>query len=569
MSTGARSTTTIAKNMPNRFSPRALLGHIGSFFCFWKPSIARRITLYFLIFGLIIFLFSTLLYMVSARRTFLKSVGSVIQGQFSRIEGTKEADFLMKATGQPQPQIHQLFKSLSTLSSAYYAVTDVAIYTRSKDTPGWRRIHFLGDDTLWQTPSSNPPLERLDHRLERRFHRMQTVLLRADGIVTLFVNLTGESDANHYILGMELNSDSFTEFMASQFRVFFAALIMGILLSRFLAHIFVRKIARPIEELSETVSKVARGDLSHEVKLDRNDEIGQLAMDVNTMVAELREWERIKRIEFELEKGQEIQREFLPRTIPNLPNWEIATRFQPAGKVSGDFYDVFMIEGGYLGLVIGDVCDKGVGSALYMALFRSLIRVFCAQMAGQIDTTARGVDRASALSCTHDAECKEPRDCLQAVSLTNDYIARIHGEEGMFATIFFGILNPASGQLGYTNGGHEPLLQLGTGGIKGQLNPTGPAVGMLPDMEFGIQTAELGPGDILLGFTDGLTEARSPADELFTRRRLDALFDPPANSASSLLERIETRLSTFVDAAPRNDDITMLAVQRGSSLADD
>jgi len=563
MRNGVKSSLPLVKTIPSRFSIRALREHISSFFCFWKPSIARRITLYFLIFGLIIFLFSTFLYVVSARRTFLKSVGSVIQGQFSRIAGTSQSDFLIKAVGQPQAQIHQLFESLTHLSSAYYAVSDVAIYTRSKGPTGWKRIYFQDNEILWQVPTSTPSLRRLDHRLQRRFHRMQAVLLRADDMVHLFVNLTGENDTNFYFLGMELDGETFTGFIASQFRVFFVALIMGLFLSRFLAHIFVRKIARPIEELSETVSKVAQGDLSHEVRLDRNDEIGQLATDVNSMVAELREWERVKRIEFELEKGQEIQREFLPRSIPDLPNWEIAARFQPAGKVSGDFYDVFMIAGGYMGLVIGDVCDKGVGSALYMALFRSLIRVYCTQMAEQQDISGEGIDRASDLSCTRTAACTDPRDCLQAVSLTNDYIARIHGDEGMFATIFFGILDPASGRLNYTNGGHEPLLQLGKNGIKNQLNPTGPAVGMLPDMAFGVQQADLGPGDILLGFTDGLTEARSPADELYTRARLDPLFKAPADSAGALLTRIETNLFAFMGMAPRNDDITMLAVQRG------
>ena len=215
-----------------------------------------------------------------------------------------------------------------------------------------------------------------------------------------------------------------------------------------------------------------------------------------------------------------------------------------------------------MGLVIGDVCDKGVGSALYMALFRSLIRVFCAQMAESKAHSKEGIDRAADLSCARSAVCTDPRDCLQAVSLTNDYIARIHGEEGMFATIFFGILDPVSGRLNYTNGGHEPLLQLGKNGIKHQLNPTGPAVGMLPEMAFGVQEADLVPGDILLGFTDGLTEARSPADELYTRARLNSLFDPPADSAGALLTKIETNLFAFIDIAPRNDDITMLAVQR-------
>jgi len=569
MSTSAKSAIHPSKGILRRFSMRGIIEQFFSFFCFWKPSISRRITLYFLIFGMIIFLFSTFLYMASARRTFLKSVGSVIQNQFSQIKGASEADFLMKAVGQPQPKIYRLFGSLLTLSSAYYAVSDVAIYRRHATGTGWSRIHFLDNDFMQQSPVDNPSLRKLEHRLDRRFHRMQAVLLGAEGIVTLYVTLTGDNDVNRYFLGMELDSETVTGFIGSQFKLFLSFLIIGLILSRFLAHIFVRRIARPIEELSRTVSKVAKGDLSHEVQLRRKDEIGQLAADVNIMVAELREWERIKRIEFELEKGQEIQREFLPRSIPDLPNWEIATRFQPAGKVSGDFYDVFMIGGRFLGLVIGDVCDKGVGSALYMALFRSLIRVFCAQMSDQGDVAADKADKVSVLSCTQSAICTNPQDCLQAVSLTNDYIANIHGDEGMFATIFFGILDPVSGSLNYTNGGHEPLLQLGNLGIKSQLKPTGPAVGMMPDMIFGIQQVDLDPGDILLGYTDGLTEARSPGDELFSRKRLNALFKPPADTAGGLLEKIESNLFTFIGAAPRHDDITMLAVQRSLEFADD
>jgi len=284
------------------------------------------------------------------------------------------------------------------------------------------------------------------------------------------------------------------------------------------------------------------------------------------MVGELREWDRIKRIEFELEKGQEIQREFLPRTLPVMSNWEIAAFFQPAGKVSGDFYDAFKLPDGHMGLVIGDVCDKGVGSALYMALFRSLIRVFSTQKGFQQNNAASQTGTGPSSSESTTVNCEEPLACLQAVLLTNEYIAQNHGDEGMFATIFFGVLNPASGRLHYVNGGHEPLLLVGPEGVKGHLNPTGPAVGMMSDMHFDTHDICMDPGDILLGFTDGLTEARSPRDELYTRGRLNALFDPPAASAGLLLERIQSNLLAFIDTAPQNDDITMLVVQRGKQI---
>ena len=550
MSNGLNSSIFPLKNSFRRFALEGPMEHARSFFCFWKPSIARRITLYFLLFGLLIFLFSTFLYVVAAKKTFLRSAGSVIQDRFSQLKDVSEADFLMKRVGKSQPEIHRIFGMLSSLSSAYYVVSDVAFYRRAPVGPVWTRIYFRDSDVLREAPANNASLPKLEQRLNRRFSRMQAYLLKVDGAVTMFVNLTGDHDVNRYFVGIELDGETFTGFIRSQHKLFLLFFFMGMVVSRLLAHIFVRKIARPIEKLSETVSKVAKGDLSHEVSVATKDEIGQLAGDVNTMIGELREWDRSKRIEFELEKGQEIQREFLPRIIPDIHNWEIATWFQPAGKVSGDFYDVFMLQEGHVGLVIGDVCDKGVGSALYMALFRSLIRVFSTQreplqapVAGQTDI------------CDSAA-------CLQAVSLTNEYIARIHGEEGMFATIFFGVLDPASGRLTYINGGHEPLQHIGGGEVKGLLKPTGPAVGMMPDMHFDIQQVCLDPGDILVGYTDGLTEARSQKDELFTRGRLDTLFESPSSTASHMLKQIQSKLLAFIGEAPQNDDVTMLVVQR-------
>jgi len=178
------------------------------------------------------------------------------------------------------------------------------------------------------------------------------------------------------------------------------------------------------------------------------------------------------------------------------------------------------------------------------------------------ESSAAEVDKKSRSSESTAASCGEPVACLRAVTLTNEYIAQNHGDEGMFATIFFGVLDPACGRLHYINGGHEPLLLIGAEGVKGRLNPTGPAVGMMPEMHFAVQDIYMDPGDILLGYTDGLTEARSAEDNLYTRERLNLLLDPPEGTASDLLDRIQSNLGAFTRQAPQNDDITMLAVQR-------
>ncbi|MGD8881968.1 MAG: SpoIIE family protein phosphatase, partial [Desulfobacterales bacterium] len=294
------------------------------------------------------------------------------------------------------------------------------------------------------------------------------------------------------------------------------------------------------------------------------DEFGELSTNFNKMVEGLREWESVKKIEFELEKGREIQREFLPSQIPELPNWEIATCFYPAGQVSGDFYDVFVLPDENVGLVIADVCDKGVGSALYMALFRSLIRVFAEQSIYCTGPDLTQIGPAPGNIETIASSENDQIARLGAVSSTNNYIAHIHGRECMYATLFFGLLNPSTGMLSYVNGGHEPLYVINAGSIKNRLKPTGPAVGLMPDITFKTQQIKLEPGDLLVGYTDGVTEARSPKDEFYTRERLQSLLTQPFKSASETLERIKTNLFAFIDIAPRADDVTILAVQRAT-----
>ncbi len=272
-----------------------------------------------------------------------------------------------------------------------------------------------------------------------------------------------------------------------------------------------------------------------------------------------------KALDTELEKGRQIQIDFLPDEILQLPNWEIAACFDPARQVSGDFYDTFKLPGCNVGLVIADVCDKGVGAALFMALMRSLIRVFSTQAKLQRRTsvilkenqpTPGGWIGQSMLTNLAHLEA------LQAISLTNEYVVKNHWKMSMFATMFFGVLEPETGLLTYINGGHEPLFIVGASGIKETLKSTDPAVGVMPGIKFKVQQVQLEPGDILIGYTDGVTEAKNPNDELFTNQRLRSLLEQPAASASDLLERIKTNVFNHIGDAPQFDDITMLAVQR-------
>ena len=265
-----------------------------------------------------------------------------------------------------------------------------------------------------------------------------------------------------------------------------------------------------------------------------------------------------KALDAEMEKGKKIQRAFLPAQIPHINGWEISACFHPAKQVSGDFYDVFMLPGKLVGLVIADVCDKGIGSALFMALFRSFIRVFSGQI--NLHGMILSHNKMKGSFSTGDYQYL----ALHAVSMTNDYIAAEHGDEGMFATVFFGVLDPRNGIMTFINAGHEPLILFDNNGVKKSLKKTGPAVGMTSGSEYKAKRIKFEPGDVLIGYTDGVTEALSPQKEFFSKERLFSILKDSEPTATTVIEDLKCELFNHINDEPQFDDITILAVHRRS-----
>jgi sigma-B regulation protein RsbU (phosphoserine phosphatase) len=238
---------------------------------------------------------------------------------------------------------------------------------------------------------------------------------------------------------------------------------------------------------------------------------------------------------------------------------------QPARQVSGDFYDAFpLVQNRRLGLVIGDVCDKGVGAALFMALFRTLIRAFAQQhyaLRWMSDFTGEGLAQMAG-GGRHKLPSTGTSALKNAIELTNDYIANTHNSASMFATLFFGVLDPANGSLLFVNGGHEFPLLVSSTGIKERLAATGPLVGIIPGAHFDIGEVSIQPGDTLLAFTDGVTEALNASGVFFGRERLYALLSQGFSSAAELLDCILASLQEYIRGADPSDDITLLAVRR-------
>jgi phosphoserine phosphatase RsbU/P len=268
----------------------------------------------------------------------------------------------------------------------------------------------------------------------------------------------------------------------------------------------------------------------------------QAAVALNNRIL-LERQKELLRYEHELQIGRQIQASFLPSELPQPSGWEVTANFRPAREVAGDFYDAFYLEGGRkVGFVIADVCDKGVGAALFMALTRSLIRAF------------------ADLTESHVTGMQNP------IELTNEYILQNHAQSNMFVTLFYAVLDPASGDLAYVNCGHNPPVIITATGVKGHLRPTSPAVGMFPNIKPTVQQVSLEPGAVLFAFTDGVTDARDAHGGFFTEKRLLQLLEQPAPSAAALLHRVVESVKAHIGTATQFDDITMLAARRKPGL---
>ena len=257
---------------------------------------------------------------------------------------------------------------------------------------------------------------------------------------------------------------------------------------------------------------------------------------------------KAKVMERELDIGQKIQRNFLPEVIPEIEGWHMSGLLQPARKVAGDFYDFFIVPKPHcVGIVIGDVCDKGLGAALFMTLFRSLIR--------SISVYRNVVE-------THSEHDDVINTLRHAIALTNKYIASTHASSSMFSSVFFGLLVPETGQLCYINAGHEAPMIIGPSGIRQLLTPTGPVIGLFEEAEHEVGMAEILPGELLFGYTDGATDAQNELGEQFTEERLQSIVGNGARNDKAFLNRMFSAVEGYIGSADQFDDITMICVHR-------
>ncbi len=300
-------------------------------------------------------------------------------------------------------------------------------------------------------------------------------------------------------------------------------------------------ITRPVKTLAEATEKVARGDLTARVSIESKDELGHLSAAFNKMAEDLvvyieelkRTTAENERLAGELEFAARLQDSIIPKEAPELKNFTVAGLSLPARETGGDFFDYLTINGRF-DLTLADVSGKGLPAALFMLLSRSTLRTLASE----------GLPPA------------------QVLTLANALIERDSGASGMFVTTFFASLETATGVFCYANGGHNPPILLRADGGVEELRPTGLALGLTPDNPCGEERVTLNPGDVLVLYTDGVTEAINPAKEEFGVERLIAAIKenrdlPPAQ----LIGRLKETVFEFAGDEPQFDDFTLTVIR--------
>lgn len=301
----------------------------------------------------------------------------------------------------------------------------------------------------------------------------------------------------------------------------------------------------------------AQDDAGHIIPFDPSQQMLVEALSAHTAVILsnyrlLQRQEALAAMENDMRVGRMIQRDFMPKEIPDIKGWSVDARFYPAREVAGDFYDM-AISGEYAVFILADVCDKGVGAALFMALIRSLLRAYISQAREKMLALPQRQQTPTALMI----------ELRKVVQHTNDYILDHHYDLTMFATLFLSVLHIPSGRMYYINGGHSPtpmLRRAETDEIE-RLLPTGPAVGMFDDAWFEVEMIQLQANDLLFAFTDGVTDARNQHGDLLGEDDIIDLVQS-AESVKALLTQITDRVFNQIGSAVQFDDMTFWAISR-------
>ena len=306
-----------------------------------------------------------------------------------------------------------------------------------------------------------------------------------------------------------------------------------------------QRMAVPWRRLGTTMQRVSKGDLTARFVTDRMGfEINKLGLIFNETIDSLidqmaqAETERVQKetLHRELTIGREIQTAILPHERPSFPGVEVAAHYKPARQVGGDFYDFYRRENDLV-LTVADAAGKGISACLYSLGLRSTLRACYSGEKGVREIARRA----------------------------NQLFSEDTGESGMFVTALIAVYDPAVREVHYVSAGHNPGLIRRAGGQLERLAGGGLAMGVDPNEEPSEHSAKLEPGDLLVLYTDGVTEARNEQGKLFGEERLEELLVRSGGGAEEVADGIVSAVATFQGGAAAADDITLVVMRVGGA----
>jgi sigma-B regulation protein RsbU (phosphoserine phosphatase) len=347
------------------------------------------------------------------------------------------------------------------------------------------------------------------------------------------------------------------------YMLLFIAILFAIvvLLALIVGWKLIRSITSAVAQLYEGTKHVNRGDFSHRIKVQSNDQLATLANSFNSMTTSIeklvQEQKEKQRLEGELAIAQEVQAQLYPKSITQLENLEVHGFCRPARTVSGDYYDFLGLNSDKLMLAVGDISGKGISAALMMATIHSAVRAYSIEdMAALREPAAMAVAGGTGLMLASEAREREVSPAALLTLLNHQLYESTPAAK--YATLFLGIYDGARRRLTYANGGHLPPILISEDGSSRLLDCGGTVVGLFDNLSFPEETVELRPGDVLLAYSDGVTEPENDYGEFGEERLIQLVRSNRHLPLERITEIVTAAVEDWIGDNEQPDDVTLV-----------
>lgn len=467
------------------------------------------------------------------------------QIRLSRLDASSGIGSVFSATGNAQSNTDALIDLDQGLHKGVAAMLILA--------PGG--VHFIGHPAMPEHYRKRM-IDTEQTRKSRWWPVIEAALKPGDTRETRVLNI----DGTDFVLAIRRDSparsaalliDQDTKFrnVNTLFAWFWLVNLIALGLSSIAIHRISGALSQPVDQAGEALAAISQGNFDMKLPEESSD-VGRLFNYINQASDQLKHYLQESThhaiTEAQLDQARRIQDDFLIKDLPNRREISLAASFDPAYEIGADWYDAIGLDNTVF-FVVADVCDKGIPSALYMSVFRSLLRH------NIINEFNDNNDPSTTI--------------LNALSGVNQYMAKTHGMTAMFATVFVGAYTIGTRQLSYIVAGHEAPLLLHNQQTEA-LSLGGPAVGLFHDCVFKTHHCQLEPGSILLAYSDGLPDARNPEGTAFGNERIRAILSERSSNdwtASELLQRLRQAALGHMNAGDQFDDLTLMTVKIKSS----